>query len=208
MKQQNTRRQRGRPVAWSFGAGPTSSPASSTPRCAALGLDLGLAPKARHPCRRRLALSFAGKRRSPGRMDAHQGNRRKEERVRGFAPETPPRAEPLEPFTRLDAGTGASADVPRFTIAVDATCSPLALDRIAAAKSVCGLFPCLTGGVRSTPRPVGASDSSVHRGPPFCLRAKKRLLPRSPAAGVPPASRCHAADWNICAPPPDRDSSP
>ena len=160
MKQQDTRLQRGRPVAWSFGAAPTSSPASSTPRCAASGLDLGPAPKARHPCRRHLALSFARKRRSLGCMDARQGNRAKEDRVKGFAPETPPRGSaPWNPAKGGALGThhlvgrwngGQGPDVPRFTIAVDAACSPLAVDQIAAAKSECGLFPCLTGGVRST----------------------------------------------------------
>jgi len=48
----------GRPVAWSFGPWPTSSPASSTPRTAASGLDLGHQPKEGHPCRRRLAVSL------------------------------------------------------------------------------------------------------------------------------------------------------
>ena len=51
--------EKGRPVPWSFGSGPTSSPASSTPRCAASGLDLGPEPKEWLWCRRRLGVSFA-----------------------------------------------------------------------------------------------------------------------------------------------------
>ena len=53
------RRKKGRPVPWSFGSGPTSSPASSTPRCAASGLDLGPEPKVWLWCRRGFAVSFA-----------------------------------------------------------------------------------------------------------------------------------------------------
>ena len=192
MKQQDTRLQRGRPVAWSFGAAPTSSPASSTPRCAASGLDLGPAPKARHPCRRHLALSFARKRRSLGCMDARQGNRAKEDRVKGFAPETPPRGSaPWNPAKGGALGThhlvgrwngGQGPDVPRFTIAVDAACSPLAVDQIAAAKSECGLFPCLTGGVRSR----GHLRLRVHRGSPLFLRGEKAANHEAPAIAVSP----------------------
>ena len=50
---------KGRQAPLSFGPGPTSSPASSTPRCAASGLDLGPGPKAWLTCRRRIVVSFA-----------------------------------------------------------------------------------------------------------------------------------------------------
>jgi len=106
MKRRTPRRQRGRPVAWSFGARPTSSPASSTPRCAASGLDLGPAPKARHPCRRRLALSLAWKRQRVAAWLRCHRHRTKQARVRGFAPETPPRGSaPWNPAKGSALGT-------------------------------------------------------------------------------------------------------
>ena len=60
------RRAKGRPVPWSFGPEPTSSPASSTPRCVASGLDLGPEPKVWLCCRRRFAVSFAREGHLPG----------------------------------------------------------------------------------------------------------------------------------------------
>jgi hypothetical protein len=56
-----TRQQKGQPIPWSFGLDPTSSPASSTPRRAASGLDLGPGPKEGHWCRPWLAVSFVPK---------------------------------------------------------------------------------------------------------------------------------------------------
>ena len=118
MKQQDTRLQRGRPVAWSFGAEPTSSPASSTPRCAASGLDLGPAPKAGIHAVDTSLCPLPG---SGDRWDAWMrvraiGQRKTGSRALPLKPHqgalplgTPPRAEPLEPITWLDAGTGGKA---------------------------------------------------------------------------------------------------
>ena len=104
-----TARDKRRHAPGSFCPGPTSSPASSTPRCAASGLDLGPGQKEGHPCRQCLTLSFVPRadRRARFGQRVCRGNRARK-KASGALPlkphqgalplGTPPRASPWNPL--------------------------------------------------------------------------------------------------------------